>query len=422
MAFRVSVIFANLDHYNAGMLSVEMAFHTLIHRHNIPAEVAYYRAGSANQFAGEKAIMPYRCGNVFENTESILSSDAIVFWGDFQHTAPLDAPNKWPYMHQGAKTREEGFDLYYRTNFLEGLPAEVRSRVIIFGESIATNVGTDYRNERYRRNLGALFKDARLAALRDIHSAISATHCAGDYARPSLGCDAALLLDDEMIGGLPKTIGRDYEPPDNPEKYAAVFLGRTRGIGEYRRAARFVRRYCRAAGKIPVWIPWLPRRNAYHEHVLYRPIGRRGWGNEVGDLLGCFRHFGLVITDTYHFSLNAWRSGTPAICIGRGAPGFVKEVDEKKKEIFYRMYDAGELYVFRENLRSRRRTGIVIERVRTALEEAEVGQLVLQNIRAHAAASETMVLDALRDLSTGRPPGEESSQPAPETRFAAKAE
>ncbi len=402
MTARISVIFANLDHYNLGMLSMELASYGLFRRHNIGAEVSYYRPGPPSTDAAAKAIVPYNCGNLLNSMDEIVSSDRIIFWGDFQHPAPLASTKKWPYMHHGAKTRADGLDLYYHNIFLENLPAEARSRVVIFGESIVTNVASDYLNARYSDNLAQLFNDAKLVALRDIHSAISATHRTGDYGKLHLGCDPALLLDPGTVDGLTTTIGQQYEPPGDPQKYAAVFLGRTRGISEYRRAARFVRSYCRAAGKIPVWIPWLPRRNAYHEHVLYRPVGKRGWGNAVGDLLGCFQHFGLAITDTYHFSINAWLSGIPAICIGRGAPGFVKEVDEKKKEMFYRMYDAGELYVFRENLASRRRLQAVVDRVRTTLEEKEAHRIVLQNMRAHAAAAESMVLETLSDLPEGR--------------------
>lgn len=409
MTARISVIFANLDHYNPGMLSMELASYGLFRRHNLGAEISYYRPGPANPRAAAKAVVPYSCGNILNSLDEIASSDRIIFWGDFQHPAPLASTKKWPYMHHGAKTREEGLNLYYQNIFLENLPAEVRSKVVIFGESIVTNVASDYRNARYSDNLAKLFKEAKLVALRDIHSAISATHRAGDYSKPHLGCDPALLLDQGTVDSLTTTIGQQYEPPGDPEKYAAVFLGRTRGISEYRRATRFVRNYCRAVGKTPVWIPWLPRRNAYHEHVLYPPVGKRGWGNAVGDLLGCFKHFGLAITDTYHFSINAWRSGVPAICIGRGAPGFVKEVDEKKKEMFYRMYDAGEFYVFREHLASRRRLKAVVERVKTALEEKEAHEVVLQNIRAHASASEKLVLGTLPDLLGDRNVNEPAS-------------
>jgi len=419
MTARISVLLANLDHYNLGMLSMDLAAYGFFRRKFYDAKVSYYWPGAPNREAEAKAELPFSCGDALTSLDEIAASDKIVFWGDFQHPPPVESPGRWMYIHHGAKSPEEGLNLYYKNRFFEDLSTEFRSKIVIFGTSIVTNVASDYQNARYSNNLATLFNDARLVALRDIHSAISATHRTGNYGKSHLGCDPALLLDQKTVDELTTTIGQYYEPPGDPQKYAAVFLGRTRGMSEYRQAARFVQRYCRAAGKIPVWIPWIPRRNAYHEHVLYRPIGRRGWGDAIGDLLGSFQHFGMAITDTYHFAINAWRSGIPAICIGRGAPGFVKEVDEKKKEMFYRMYDAGELYVFREHLKSRRQLNAVVDRVRTALEEKQAHAIVLQNIRAHASACEKSVLKSLterpvttNDVEAGPTVGRREKAPA----------
>lgn len=57
----------------------------------------------------------------------------------------------------------------------------------------------------------------------------------------------------------------------------------------------------------------------------------------------------LIITDTYHCAVNAWREGVPTVCIGFGVETPSTTVSDKKKELLYSMIQAREYYVYSED-------------------------------------------------------------------------
>ena len=211
---------------------------------------------------------------------------------------------------------------------LRGRPADELERVISFGTTLSFNSGADYASP-YGRDLDALLGGVHRVWLRDLYSAQVAELARKPRDESCKGVDAALLM---------------KPPPQGPrEPVLGVFFGRSALQPEP--LALFGSRLCKSLDLSPTWIAWgqepafwpMNGRKRFRaawpglEHGLIKaPMsGRartilaiaRGEGIPVGAspsttrLLEQLRAFTVVLTDTYHLALSAWRVGTPAICV-----------------------------------------------------------------------------------------------------------
>jgi len=106
----------------------------------------------------------------------------------------------------------------------------------------------------------------------------------------------------------------------------------------------------------------------------------------------------LVITDTYHCAITAWREGVPCLCIGRGAETAVNTQSEKKKELLYAMFNATPFYIFLENLggfKAREQAKAAI----SAARDEWVTTSVQENVLRATGAAEEQLLAAFSSLA-----------------------
>lgn len=159
---------------------------------------------------------------------------------------------------------------------------------------------------------------------------------------------------------------------------AGPFLGRSRLVPE--EIALFGRALARATDTRPRWLGW-------GKEPAFRPMGmrprfRRAWRDAalrtdqeipLGELLDRVQHASLVLTDTYHLAVNAWRLGTPAILLvddpesPSDVNGGSAHSHRDKRRDLYSQWEALPLLVHLPSVRGRHRSEVhrLAEHLRT---------------------------------------------------------
>lgn len=341
---RIAVVCALPGSPNTGMFTVDHAAFAFFRTHFPECETSFYALGDVarHPFGG---ILPFALQPLPQCFPAMLAADAIVYWGDFLH-----ARNYWPAVMRRlvdaglSPDSQSATDLVYRTFMLEGAPPATRAKAILFGSTLITNTSEDLADARYAAALATLCAGARAVLLRD---PVSTAQVSGPGV--AQGCDAALLPLMKARGKADGTIG--------------VFFGRgrLRDTFQYHRLARQTARRMNAKAR---WVSWL--RIAPRAQRLAWLFGHRrtALAPSPQDALAQLESVSFVVTDTYHITLNAWRRGIPAICIGRRDDPSRDALTDRKKEVVYRMLGAENFYVFADQIASR--AGLARESARAA--------------------------------------------------------
>lgn len=339
----VHVLCAPPNGRNPGMASVDLAFGSVAKAVGNP-QVHYWRlwdpsewlepvegseVTSMGTFRDPDTELTYR--PLRGHLDEFLSADAVIYWGDFHHMAvyqrhTVDVLTR----RMGLDLNGFGADFVARHLLLRGQSRQTLDRVLTFGTTLMFNESADYRGE-YGSDLAAFLTRARRAWFRDPYSAHVAQLNRPAPSDNCKGVDAAMLLPSEH------TL--------SPRDALAVFLGRSRLVPEW--VAAFGRGLAQALRLAPEWIPWgaepafwpmaerkrlrLAWPGLEHQARSVSPAKLRDTVTAVArnqpighlvrptnNLFAQISSSALVLTDTYHLAVNAWRLGTPAVCLFDG--------------------------------------------------------------------------------------------------------
>ncbi|APG25502.1 polysaccharide pyruvyl transferase family protein [Syntrophotalea acetylenica] len=413
---KISVICAPAPRPNPGMASVDFAFHALSRRHGFADRVAYYQLYTADELhaRADRALqaeiharqsLPFAYRGLRQHLQEIFHSDKIVFWGDFLHSADYHQSAARRLVKIGVTTNAGAALDWVRDHyFLRHAPAEIWPKVMAFGGNLLFNRPEHYLDAGYGAEVRRFFRQAAAVRMRDVYSAAKISELRDDYSTNYLGCDCSLLLLPEDLEALPCS---DWHADiASGAGRAGIFFGRNKCRPAL--MARFARELCYRLGVRGQWLPW----------GLTKGFGRmrekiRFWfpGMEVlshtapptpGDLYRMLGRYQLVISDTYHVCVNAWRLGVPAVCIGQALVADADNINSgsrfawrDKRQVFYGMNDALEYYVYAEELEDRRLRRQRLEQLTSLLQNAQYRQSVHQRILSGARAMEKAVVGAL---------------------------
>lgn len=274
-------------------------------------------------------------------------------WGDFHHLATYQRSTVDVLTHELAAplAARDAAALARRVLLQEGAGADVRARTLSYGTTLQLNSPDDY-GRPYQNLLEQFVRGARRVWFRDPYSASVAALLRHDD-RSCHGTDAAVLA-----GVLPPTQGTGT---------LEVFLGRSDLATQ--EVALFGRTLARETATRPRWLDW-------GREPAFRPLGvqprfRRAWRDAAArpdqeipltELLDRVRDASLVLTDTYHLAVNAWRSGTPAVLLVDDPQGF-SDVNggsahshRDKRRDLYSQWEALPLLVHLPSARGRHRS------------------------------------------------------------------
>lgn len=337
----VNVLCASPDAPNSGMTSVDLAFNALAGQ--LAADrVVYWRLYDQSEWlepvggsspVGPGAFKDDRSGLTYQNVrgrlDEFLDADAVVYWGDFMHmqfylSAHVDILTK---KMRAFSDRSTAWDSVYRHLLLRGQPDEVLDRVVSFGTTMSFNTPADYAGE-YGTELNSFLSRVHRIWCRDSYSALIAQVARPTQVASCKGTDAAFLLGERDRRERSEQVG--------------VFFGRSALPPEP--LARLGRAVSSRLDLKPFWLPWghepafwpMQQRKRFRaawpglEHLssqasfgmraaTYRDVSR---GRRIPAVQASFEELAdqiarsrLIITDTYHLAINAWRLGTPAICV-----------------------------------------------------------------------------------------------------------
>ena len=114
-------------------------------------------------------------------------------------------------------------------------------------------------------------------------------------------------------------------------------------------------------------------------------------------------NYSLIITDTYHISVNSLNLGIPAICF-YGMDSF-KERDvnfgnffskNDKREVFYRMYDAQDFLISFEELQNEQMIEKKIDHIIEFFKSKKMINEITKRIRNHSKVIESNLIKSLR--------------------------
>jgi len=416
MKSTVSIIAARMTSFNPGMATVDLAFDAFVRRNGLADKIEFNRYCIFDP----PYFPPFADGTelsykpMLGHLEEIYASDAIIYWGDFHHA--------WDYQQQDlkghwklSKHKSEPLtdNIIYDHLLLRSAPKSVLIKTISYGTSMMGDNAIDLDiSKEYRAALQHFLSSIRNIWMRDVYSAMRVSHLLNDYSNSHLATDCALLFDRSDAERVSMfDVNRGI-----PGDYISTFFGRSSGDLKPRLIAFAVEVAERANKKI-VWLPWLHSlpKDTYRSLIYGRLIGS-GIGNKnltslselsalqprnYSELIRHLLGSALVITDTYHLSLIAWRMGIPAICVGFGARSSKHTLGDKKKETFFSSYDAQPFYVFTENIMNKSTRLQVVDYLQhLILSGTSLASSIHNNICNHSKQSELALLTALSDIIT----------------------
>jgi hypothetical protein len=419
---RIAVIGApNLGYTNPGMLTVDLAAAGVLKRAAPDAEVSWFTLHPPDELTAihrsvDPRDLPFTWRSLVDHFDEVCGNDAILLWGDFlqaRHYFVEDAADRLVAGSQRQISSSQALDALYRCMLFSDAPLPVLRKIVIFGSTILFNRQSDYMADRYGEHFFRLVRNCAAVWTREPLSALKMQHIRQDHRVPALGIDPALLLRDEDLVSL-STTGWSEAPPFD-DRVALFFGARTRPPLSL---LSFVGEVTARLGLHLEWLPWFPI------HELLRPLPRslryrpamaalvlhnrrrierlmtRGTAYTVGDLLGAVPRYRLIITDTYHLCVNAWRVGTPAICFGNlERPPWQQSLDDYKKRVFYDMYDAADFYFNTSAIDGRARRKRAVAKVLEIAADHSMAQAITARIRAHARSVEQLLGERLSELA-----------------------
>lgn len=414
-ARQVAVICATNTRPNPGMMSVDLAFHSLAARGLGDCNVRFFRifteeealagrrTATARQDMTARERLPFQYACLRDSLAAVYEADAILYWGDFFHMARYHRQVAENLVTLGlAPTEAAALDMTARCFFLTDAPQGVLEKTFAFGGNLLLNCASDYNDPAYAPMLTRFMRGARTVWMRDALSALAVNHLRQDYGVSHTGCDCSLLLRDKDVEQLPRNWRRASTIAQGK---AGIFFHRSEETPSWR-LMRFARDLCGRLGTRAHWLPWRPSRH-------HRP---KGWwafpgisldaeaaGPTLGDLSDLLRSYAFIVTDTYHVSVNAWRLGIPAICIGElrshadwdvssGTIGSWRD----KRWLFHAMAEALDFYVHSDELRDRRWRRHRLDQIETALRAPDLCRAITTRLRQQADAAETCLANELR--------------------------
>lgn len=416
----------NMRFVNTGMTTVELAAKRFLEKVEPEAAVNFFSIVPPNPSSEKRWMMMdlgaphssakgveslFKHNPIYPNIDELFGHDLILYWGDFlqaRHYIDDECVNRTSEIY-GISTKESQ-DFCYLALLQEAAPLEVHRKSILFGSSLLYNKASDYKESRYSSALRSLLTNSQAALFRDPISSVRANHLTKNYALSHLGIDPAFLNDTDAIARLPSS---KWSTDLLDDSAVGLFFG-TRTSAP----SNLISFCSEIAGKLNAsleWLPWFP----LHEKMRQESTGSlssrfkrfnglrlrdieallpRGDSYSQGDLLTALPKYKLIITDTYHLCINAWRAGTPAICVGAEINNPSQVIKDFKKRVLYEMFDAQEFYfdvsaIEQETARQR-----TIARMSSIAVDTDLIARITERIQEQTHAVETILRDKIEKV------------------------
>ncbi len=392
---------STITEVNAGMKTVDISWDIFLKKNHI--QIPYKRFSIKPHKhtikITDKLTLQYQ-GSLNFDLKMLKKEDILIFWGDFLHAhhylkndlfritkEKIDKPKKYiPKFLQNKKLYDYNENSYlhssYRFYLLKNVKKWHWGKTISFGTTL---VGDDHFNimkqENYCEAFTYFIKNIDRIWTRDMYSALQISHIRKEYSHSYLGIDAALLIGpDDYDTFLDKP---SINLPD-ADHILTHFIRTKAPIDQLLSLADNLAKEL----EMPLyWLPWLRQLDDKRFHIQTPTLKDSILQLEAktySDLIHSIRNASLLITDTYHLALIAWRLKVPVLCIGSGLQHPYSTVDDKKKEIFYTMYNMLPFYFYAEELDDPEKVSTYIKMIKNEFTDQKRIMEIIHTIETHA--------------------------------------
>jgi len=380
--------------FNPGMHSVDLGAYSFFQRHPFSEEIElnFYLLHEPEprlkKFIDHQ--LPFTYTLFFNQLDALYQNDLIVYWGDFFHNAPFNRGLSRRLVRYGlAQNENEALDTIQKHFFLSEAPIEVLQKTVVFGSNYFINGTKDMLNDTFNHNSIRFFTHIKRVWNRDVLSALRMSHIKKDYTTNFLGIDCCFLFEngiktvDKESKGRIKSLFSGKKKPK-----AGVFLGRMHEV--LPQLIPFVTALKQGLNSDMEWIPWLWQNEEFYAsmHKNLPDVVILPEYKNLMELFELLKTYDFIVTDTYHLCLNAWKMGIPAICIGSGNSLLDSTLTDKKKELFFDMYEAQDFYVFLDEIKDSESRIKRINLLAEFISNKEITGKITENIHHHKAIIE----------------------------------
>jgi hypothetical protein len=416
----IHVISASVSKPNPGMASVDLAFHALAARHGFADRVTFWQLGAAPELRGGKRpreqaeiasreALPFHYADAWGRLDEICAGAVIVFWGDFLHMAHyqrdigerLARLELVPTAAAGCRSARQLF-------LLSEAPEDVLAKSVSYGTNLLFNQAADYHDPEYGPLLRRLVRGVDRIWMRDPYSAMTVSRLRQEFTPDHLGFDCSLFLRDGDLRGLPRQWTLDESLGRGK---AGLFFHRS-SLSESALCG-FALELCGELGVTAQWLPWRMPTHQGRARLGWRNYGRieqiaDAASPQLGDLYELLSRYRLVVTDTYHVCVTAWRLGVPAVCLGEADPRRDWDVSagpafawRDKRLVFHAMYDAQDFFVHAGEIGTWRWRRRRVRQLAELLQRPEIAAGVRERVLAQRDTVEQDLVAAIRRLEGG---------------------
>lgn len=335
------------------MISVDFAFETIKKHINNDIEITRFCAWRAVNH-DDKIVY-----QELVSIDQIKDYDKIIYWGDFLHwnIYGIDWVNK-TVDRNPTLTKEDALNLWYTLYFLENL-VELQQKVIIFGGTIYGLNSEQLADFRYNAALTSIYKNSKMALMRDIHSANFVSQLA-PLKQVTFGCDCALLLDSSTM--VPQVLPAT-------EIIIAYSFGRSGYDDKFKEIIFSIASEIYAS---VIDLEWLKKGASL---------------KRLTEKLSIIKKASIVITDIYHCAINSNRESIPTICITNGSSIITSTLSDKKKEIFYFQHFMSNRLYYSEKIEL-----LTADNVRQIINDIETSDIISSKLHNHIKKTLDMLI------------------------------
>ncbi|MFT7880720.1 MAG: polysaccharide pyruvyl transferase family protein [Sulfurimonas sp.] len=389
---------------NNGMKTVDMAWDIFLRKNDLAISYERFsiRLHDTSIQVTNKIKLDYQ-GSLDFNFDALNHDDILVYWGDFLHAQhyhqkDLHKLTKKPkslsrrfiksmfFRDKNIKLDKESYIPYVQNFYLPNCKQKRWKETISFGTTLVGDNDFDiFSQEEYQQSFYSFINGLDRMWTRDVMSATQVSHIRNDYQCNYLGIDAALLVDT-----------KDYEavldePTFEIPKPEYILTHFARSEEDINKLMNFTVSLKEEMNMPLYWIPWLNPLN--HERFASLEASLKKSVEDINtesysDIIHLLKNAKLVITDTYHLTLIAWRLGIPVVCLGAGLQYPMSTVDDKKKEVFYMMHNMLPFYFFTEQLDDNERVEEFIQFTKKELENGRAINNIVDKIKHQAESVE----------------------------------
>lgn len=376
--------------FNPGMHSVDLGAYSFFNRHKFTTDIntsfflLHEPEPSLNDFL--KNQLPFKYTLFLNELEQLYQYDLIIYWGDFFHNAPFNRGlSKRLVRYNIADDEADAIKIIQKHFFLSEAPIKILEKTIVFGSNYFINGTKDLLNEEFASHSIRFFSNIKRVWNRDILSAIRMSHMKKDYTTNFLGVDCSFLFDKQTKnvtntknkGWLQSLLG------NTGKLKTGLFLGRMHNVLE--QMIPFVNELNLELNNNIEWIPWFWQNEDFYNRIRkeIKGITVLPEYKNLMELYDLLYKYDFIITDTYHLCLNAWKMGIPAICIGSGSSLLDSALTDKKKEIFFNMYEAQDFYVYLEEVNDPEKRLTKIKALEELIRTPKIIEQITRNIHQH---------------------------------------